>query len=85
MMNLNIQRSQGVQRGRFLQTLVKRGRDLAPGADITSFLFCKKDIHMYKVPFKHIKKYLQMVWCETLLSSGDWFDSLKLHSIMNVP
>jgi hypothetical protein len=72
MMNLKIQRSQGVRRGRFLQTLVKRGRDLTPRADIaSSFLFSKKDIHMCKVPFKYIKKYLQMVRCKNLMSSGN--------------
>jgi hypothetical protein len=71
MMNLKIQSSQGVRRGRFLQTLVKRGRDLRPRADIASFLFSKKDIHMYKVPFKYIKKYLQMVQCKNLMSSGN--------------
>jgi hypothetical protein len=40
---------------------------------------------MYKVPFKHIKKYLQMIPSKNLMSSGDWFDSPKHHSRMNVP
>jgi hypothetical protein len=73
------------KKGKVLTKLVKRGRDLIPGADITSFLFPEKDIHMYKVPFKHIKKYLQLIRCKNLMSSADWFDSPKHHSRMNVP
>jgi hypothetical protein len=40
---------------------------------------------MYKVPFKYINKYLQIVGCKNLMSSGNWFDSSNHHSRLNVP